>query len=89
MIGVCEHPSEGKQWWRPDGTLVDAPDDKLDIGGFSVGDSEAAYEIVVKLNGIESVLNRSILLIAGMYLMLVRWGLASRGHTETRVGFRA
>ncbi len=22
LVGVCEHPSEGKQWWRPDGTLL-------------------------------------------------------------------
>ncbi len=20
LIGICEHPSEGKQWWQPDGT---------------------------------------------------------------------
>ncbi|MCJ7777870.1 MAG: M56 family metallopeptidase, partial [Sedimentisphaerales bacterium] len=20
LVGICEHPSEGKQWWRPDGT---------------------------------------------------------------------
>jgi len=23
LLGVCEHPSEGKQWWRPDGTMID------------------------------------------------------------------
>ena len=23
LAGVCEHPSAGKQWWRPDGTLMD------------------------------------------------------------------
>jgi len=22
LVGVCEHPSEGKQWWRPDGSLL-------------------------------------------------------------------
>ncbi|MFA6186682.1 MAG: M56 family metallopeptidase [Phycisphaerae bacterium] len=22
LIGVCEHPSEGKQWWRADGTVL-------------------------------------------------------------------
>jgi beta-lactamase regulating signal transducer with metallopeptidase domain len=22
LLGVCEHPSEGKQWWRPDGTAT-------------------------------------------------------------------
>jgi beta-lactamase regulating signal transducer with metallopeptidase domain len=23
LVGVCEYPSEGKQWWRPDGDLRD------------------------------------------------------------------
>jgi len=22
LVGVCEHPSEGKQWWKPDGSLL-------------------------------------------------------------------
>jgi beta-lactamase regulating signal transducer with metallopeptidase domain len=22
LVAVCEHPSEGKQWWRPDGTIL-------------------------------------------------------------------
>ena len=23
LVGICEHPSEGKQWWRPDGTTLE------------------------------------------------------------------
>jgi beta-lactamase regulating signal transducer with metallopeptidase domain/tetratricopeptide (TPR) repeat protein len=23
LIGICEHPSEGKHWWRPDGTALE------------------------------------------------------------------
>jgi hypothetical protein len=23
LVGVCEHPSGGKQWWRPDGSLLE------------------------------------------------------------------
>lgn len=23
LLGVCEHPSEGKQWWSPDGDVLD------------------------------------------------------------------
>jgi hypothetical protein len=23
LVGVCEHPSAGKQWWRPDGTPIE------------------------------------------------------------------
>ena len=22
LVGICEHPSEGKQWWKPDGNLI-------------------------------------------------------------------
>ena len=30
LVGVCEHPSEGKQWWRPDGSkLSQRPFEKL------------------------------------------------------------
>jgi len=30
LVGVCEHPSEGKQWWGPDGALLkEAPYDKI------------------------------------------------------------
>jgi len=30
LIGVCEHPSEGKQWWSPEGLLLkEAPYDKI------------------------------------------------------------
>lgn len=25
LVGVCEHPSEDKQWWRPDGSLLKEP----------------------------------------------------------------
>ncbi|MHC5074579.1 MAG: peptidase associated/transthyretin-like domain-containing protein, partial [Planctomycetota bacterium] len=29
LVGICEHPSEGKQWWRPDGsTLSERPYNK-------------------------------------------------------------
>jgi beta-lactamase regulating signal transducer with metallopeptidase domain len=30
LVGICEHPSEGKQWWTPNGTLLkEAPYDKV------------------------------------------------------------
>jgi len=22
LVGICEHPSEGKQWWQPDGQII-------------------------------------------------------------------
>jgi beta-lactamase regulating signal transducer with metallopeptidase domain len=33
LVGVCEHPSAGKKWWRPDGTaLGEAPYEKMAFG---------------------------------------------------------
>lgn len=25
LVGLCEHPSENKHWWRPDGSMLEAP----------------------------------------------------------------
>jgi len=31
LVGICEHPSAGKQWWRPDGSVLErAPYEKSD-----------------------------------------------------------
>jgi len=31
LVGVCEHPSKGKQWWRADGSLMElVPYDKIE-----------------------------------------------------------
>ena len=60
LLGVCEHPSEGKQWWRPDGSLLEeAPSENLRLGGFDTKESEAAYELVVKVKGPKQLENRS------------------------------
>jgi len=33
LLGICEHPSDGKQWWRPDGSLLEeAPFSKSTCG---------------------------------------------------------
>ncbi|MCK4887210.1 MAG: hypothetical protein KAS96_07455, partial [Planctomycetes bacterium] len=37
LVGVCEHPSESKQWWKPDGELIDLP---YEVGGKIIGPSE-------------------------------------------------
>jgi ankyrin repeat protein len=50
LVGVCEHPSKGKQWWQPDGSLLKVrPYAKLN-------DREAyndlrMFEIVYRLSG--------------------------------------
>ncbi|MEN6575120.1 MAG: M56 family metallopeptidase [Phycisphaerales bacterium] len=55
LIGVCEHPSEGKQWWRADGSLMDrAPYKTTD----SKREQEAGfkdYELVVRYSGASDI----------------------------------
>jgi beta-lactamase regulating signal transducer with metallopeptidase domain/polyhydroxyalkanoate synthesis regulator phasin len=60
LVGICEHPSEGKKWWRPDGSLLgQSPVRNIDVGGYNIRRGEAAYELVAKLNGPETLLSRS------------------------------
>jgi beta-lactamase regulating signal transducer with metallopeptidase domain len=54
LVGVCEHPSEGKQWWRPDGTeLIRRPYDKLNYT--EVTENVKHYEFVYRITGSEGV----------------------------------
>jgi len=60
LVGVCEHPSAGKQWWRADGSLLgQSPAMNIDVGGYNIPRGEAAYELVAKLTGSETLLSRS------------------------------
>ena len=55
LVGVCEHPSKGKQWWRPDGSYLDTPCASLNPKGLNVSKSNIAYELVTRLSGSESL----------------------------------
>jgi beta-lactamase regulating signal transducer with metallopeptidase domain/protocatechuate 3,4-dioxygenase beta subunit len=49
LIGLAEHPSSGKTWWRPDGELLpDAPYAKIN-GSVVPQPSEKVREITIKL----------------------------------------
>ncbi|HSW01038.1 MAG TPA: M56 family metallopeptidase [Sedimentisphaerales bacterium] len=51
LLGVCEHPSEGKGWWRPDGSpLSEAPDVREGSALLRSSGGEAAYEVAVRVN---------------------------------------
>jgi len=52
VIGICEHPSNGKQWWRPDGTpLPESPyDDKFGRAFPKAG--EKGYKFAVRYTGL-------------------------------------
>ncbi len=50
LVGVCEHPSESKQWWRPDGTMLpEAPYEKTN--SYADPENDDDYEIAVRFHG--------------------------------------
>lgn len=52
LLGVCEHPSEDKQWWRPDGSsLQEKPYGTIKGDRSYASSGEKAYEFVVRLAG--------------------------------------
>lgn len=49
LIGLCEYPSQGKTWWKPDGSpLKQAPYDKM-LNPFKTDGK--TYEIAIKVTG--------------------------------------
>ncbi len=52
LLGVCEHPSVGKQWWRPDGSrLPERPYDDEDGRAFP-NPGEKGYKLAIRFNGL-------------------------------------
>ncbi|HIJ70904.1 MAG TPA: M56 family metallopeptidase [Planctomycetes bacterium] len=49
LVGICEYPSGGKQWWRPDGSRLDMEIDTKDRSRYTSEDP--GYEMVFKLIG--------------------------------------
>ena len=52
LVGVCEHPSEGKRWWRPDGSLLEEAPYDDDPGRAFPQDGEKGYKFAVKYRGL-------------------------------------
>ncbi len=55
LVGICEHPSEGKQWWGLGGQAIAKPYERLNRDERS-GDSEL-YEVVYRLFGCDDILS--------------------------------
>ncbi len=53
LVGVCEHPSEGKQWWRPDGTDLEEQIHVKKSG--TVAARGKAFAIAARVNGPEDM----------------------------------
>jgi len=51
LIGLCEHPSEGKQWWRPDGIILSqAPYHTTGSQSTDEKEGYVYYEFALKLS---------------------------------------
>ncbi len=53
LIGICEHPSEGKQWWRPDGAILEPDHAPSDHSRMTVkpDETEQARELALRFAG--------------------------------------
>jgi beta-lactamase regulating signal transducer with metallopeptidase domain len=61
LVGICEYPSAGKQWWRPDGTRFTLPAEiKVEerISSARVGDK--AYQFLFRYNSQEDLMWNSL-----------------------------
>jgi len=49
LIGLCEHPSQGKQWWKPDGNLLEQKPYR-NLGYTMSSTSQRFFEVIFKTN---------------------------------------
>jgi|GEM_PF-3476857 len=49
LVGICTHPSAGKEWWQPEGHPLGYDIKTLDISGYQSGDP--GYEFVFRKTG--------------------------------------
>jgi beta-lactamase regulating signal transducer with metallopeptidase domain len=55
LVGICEHPTEGKKWWAPDGSILEAaPFDSIGVS-ISPMPGRSAYEMAVQISGAKDI----------------------------------
>jgi len=53
LLGACDFPSEGKQWWRPDGTpLAEAPYDRRGAWVFPNDWDKTPFELALRVRNL-------------------------------------
>ena len=53
LLGICDYPSEGKQWWRPDGSpLEEAPYDKRGAWVSPNDRNKAPFELALRVRNL-------------------------------------
>ncbi|MHC4951009.1 MAG: SecDF P1 head subdomain-containing protein, partial [Planctomycetota bacterium] len=53
LLGICEHPSEGKQWWKPDGSILNNRPYKM-LSRTSRDENYKLYELLYHVSGLEN-----------------------------------
>lgn len=69
LLGLCEHPSEGKRWWQPDGTPAEPLFNRVDT---MWNEDFRNYVFSVKIKGIPS-----------SELGLIHWRSSGADHIST------
>ena len=57
LIGVCEHPSEGKQWWNANGKAIDIEPYDNNPGKVFPDEKQITREMAIKLYGKNATVN--------------------------------
>ncbi len=52
LVGICEHPSEGKQWWRPDGAVLDDAPFDSSSNRVTPSSNYRAYDFAIRYTNI-------------------------------------
>ncbi|UCD53199.1 MAG: M48 family metalloprotease, partial [Phycisphaerales bacterium] len=61
MVGVCEYPSAGKSWWRPDGSpLEEAPYDKRGAWVAPNDRGKSPFELALRVQGLPTGWNAGV-----------------------------
>lgn len=61
VVGICEYPSAGKQWWRPDGTPFTLPAGiKIEDSIRKAGVGDNAYQFLFRYNSQEDLMWNSL-----------------------------
>ena len=55
LVGVCEHPSDGKQWWKPGGNMLTEVPYKWRFRKLQEEVEFKGYEFVVRVDGADDV----------------------------------
>lgn len=78
LVGICEHPSRGKQWWRPDGSgFIEAPYNEFNNKVYP-DSTEQGREMAIRLWGPEDLVKQTS----------VNWKISNSSSSSGNIGDR-